>query len=128
MLRFLFIGLGGAIGALLRYGVSGLTHRFINGGFPWGTLMVNLIGSLMIGFLWGMFESVIVSQNIKLFCLIGLLGSFTTFSTFSLENFNLLRDGEYSLFAINIVGSFMLGILLVFVGYVVSRYAFNAIR
>ena len=128
MLRFLFIGLGGATGALLRYGVSGLTHRFLNGGFPWGTLTVNLIGSLLIGFLWGMFESVIVSENIKLFCFIGLLGSFTTFSTFSLENFNLLRDGEYSLFAINIVASFMLGILLVFIGYVVSRYAFNAIR
>jgi len=82
----------------------------------------------MIGFLWGMFESVMVSQNIKLFCLIGLLGSFTTFSTFSLENFNLLRDGEYSLFAINVLASFILGIILVFIGYVVSRYAFNTIR
>jgi len=128
MMRFFYIGIGGAIGALLRYGISGLTHRFLNSAFPWGTLSVNLIGSLIIGFLWGMFELVIVPQNIKLFCFIGILGSFTTFSTFSIENFNLLRDSEYNLFAINVLASFLLGLILVFAGYFLGRYIFNAVR
>ncbi len=128
MTRLLYIAAGGAIGALLRYSVSGVIHRFLSNGFPWGTLGVNLSGSLLIGFLWGMFESVIVSQNIRLMIFIGILGSFTTFSTFSLENFHLLRDGEYGMFALNVSLSFVLGIVLVFAGYFVSRYIFNMAR
>ena len=128
MLRLFYISLGGALGALLRYWVSGMAHRFLNSTFPWGTLSVNLTGSLLIGFFWGMFESMIVSQNIRLFCFIGLLGSFTTFSTFSLENFNLLREGEYSLFALNSIASFILSITLVFAGYFLSRYILSAMK
>ncbi|MBU1043042.1 MAG: fluoride efflux transporter CrcB [Candidatus Omnitrophica bacterium] len=128
MIKFFYIGIGGATGALLRYWISGFIQRFFNGGFPWGTLSVNLIGALIIGFLWGAFESVIVSQNIKLFCFIGVLGSFTTFSTFSIENFHLLRDGEYNFFAINVLASFILGMILVFAGYFLSRYLFSAVH
>jgi CrcB protein len=117
--------MGGVIGALLRYWMSGLTHRFLGSGFPWGTLSVNLIGSLIIGFSWGMLESVVVSQNIRLLFFIGVLGSFTTFSTFSLESFHLLRDGEYVLFSMNILMNFLFGIALVFVGYFISRYIAN---
>jgi len=128
MLRLFYIAIGGAAGAILRYWFSGVTHRIFNGGFPWGTLSVNLIGSLVIGFLWGIFESVVVSQNIRVLLFVGLLGSFTTFSTFSLESFHLIRDGEYSLFLMNIVFSFILGIVLVFAGYFVSQYVFSLIR
>jgi fluoride exporter len=109
MLRFFYIAFGGS-------------------SFPWGTLSVNLIGSFLIGFLWGMFESVIVSQNARILIFIGLLGSFTTFSTFSLESFHLVRDGEYGLFIANILSSFVLGILLVFAGYFLSRLLFNVAR
>jgi len=56
MLRLFYISVGGAVGALMRYWLSGVTQRIFNGGFPWGTLSVNLVGSLIIGFLWGMFE------------------------------------------------------------------------
>ena len=95
MLKLFCIASGGAIGALLRYVVSAFTHTILNADFPWGTLSVNLIGSLIIGSLWGLSETVLLSQNVRLFLLIGVLGSFTTFSSFTLENFTLLRDGEY---------------------------------
>ena len=128
MWRVLYIAVGGAVGAVMRYWFSGIAQRVFNGGFPWGTLSVNLTGSLMIGFLWGMFESIIVSQDVKIMIFIGLLGSFTTFSTFSLESFLLIRDGEYNLFLMNIALSFVLGIALVFVGYFLSQYLFTLIR
>lgn len=128
MLRFFYVGIGGAIGAVLRYCVSGITYRFLGGGFPWGTLSVNLIGSLLIGFLWGLFESVVVSQNIRLLLFIGILGSFTTFSTFSLENFHLLRDKEFGFFALNVTVNLLFGIILIFAGYFISRYIFSTTR
>ncbi|MCF7894986.1 MAG: fluoride efflux transporter CrcB, partial [Candidatus Omnitrophica bacterium] len=120
--------IGSTAGALLRYWLSGVTQRIFNGGFPWGTLSVNLVGSLAIGFLWGMFESIVVSQNMRVMIFIGLLGSFTTFSTFSLESFQLIRDGEYNLFLMNAIASFFLGITLVFSGYFLSQYLFYLIR
>ncbi|MBN1494080.1 MAG: fluoride efflux transporter CrcB [Candidatus Omnitrophica bacterium] len=128
MLRLFYIAFGGAAGSLLRYWASGLAHRIGGSSFPWGTLSVNLIGSFLIGFLWGMFESVIVPRNTRILIFIGLLGSFTTFSTFTLESFNLIRDGEYGLFLANIVSSFTLGIALVFAGYFLSRFLFNIAR
>lgn len=128
MLRLFYITVGGAVGALLRYWVSGLAHRAFGSSFPWGTLGVNLIGSLVIGFFWGMFESVVVSQNVRILIFIGVLGSFTTFSTFSLESFHLLREGEYNLFLMNVIASFLLGIALVFIGYFISQYLFALIR
>jgi len=125
MLRLVYIAVGGAAGALLRYWASGVAHRVWGSGFPWGTLSVNLIGSFIIGFLWGMFESMVVSQQARIFLFVGLLGSFTTFSTFSLESFHLIRDGEYGLFFVNIVSSFILGIAFVFAGYFLSRFLLN---
>ena len=121
MLKLLNIAFGGAIGAVLRYWVSGLSCKVFSGGFPWGTLIVNLIGSFIIGLIWGLLEIVTISQNIRLFIFIGLLGSFTTFSTFSLENFNLIQDGEYWLVLCNIAISVVLGVGLVFLGFFLSR-------
>ena len=125
MLRLIYIAAGGATGALLRYWTSGVVHKVWGSGFPWGTLSVNLFGSFIIGFLWGMFELMVVSQQTRVFLFIGLLGSFTTFSTFSLESFHLIRDGEYGLLFVNILSSFILGIVLVFAGYFLSRFLVN---
>jgi fluoride exporter len=120
-MRLVLIGIGGAIGAMSRYVVSGLDFKYSYGALPIGTLVVNLSGSLIIGFLWGLFEAVNVSSNIRMFVFIGILGGFTTFSSFALENFNLLRDGERNAVIFNIALSNLLGIFLVYVGYVFAK-------
>ena len=128
MLKFFNIAVGGAAGALFRYWISGLTYRFFSGGFPWGTLAVNLIGSLAIGLIWGISEAVVISQNIKVLIFIGVLGSFTTFSTFSLENFHLLRDREYFFVFGNIMVSMILGVMLVFAGFFMSKVILGILK
>ena len=127
-MKIFCIMLGGALGSLLRYCVSGLSYRYLPAVFPWGTLAVNLIGSLLIGFLWGIFEVVVISQNIRLLIFIGLLGAFTSFSSFSLESFNLLQDGEYGFFFLNFLATVIVGIGLVFLGYFASRFILNILR
>lgn len=128
MLNLFFIGIGGAIGAVLRYIVSGLDYKFSNGVFPISTLVINLAGSFIIGFLWGLFEVFVVSPTLRMFIFIGILGGFTTFSTFALENFNLIRDGEMSIAITNIVLSNLLGIALVFIGYGIARFLVNVAK
>ncbi len=125
MLRLFVIGFGGAIGAILRYAVGGVSSRFSNGVFPVSTLVVNVTGSLAIGFLWGFFDRFEIAPGIRSFLLIGFLGAYTTFSTFSLETFNLMRDGEYRIALINVVLSVSAGIVAVFAGYVASKILMN---
>lgn len=121
MLRFFIIGLGGAIGTLLRYYMGGLDYRFSSGVFPVSTLVVNVTGSFVIGFLWGVVDRFVISPDVRLFIFIGVLGGYTTFSTFSLETFNLMRDGEYRIAAVNVALSVILSIIAVFAGYIISR-------
>lgn len=128
MTKFILLAAGGAIGTVLRYSLSGLTYRAFNGIFPWGTLAVNLAGSFIIGLLWGLFEIETISSNVRNFVFIGILGGFTTFSTFALESFNLFRDGEVKLALTNLLVSNVFGILLVFAGFLTARYIINIIR
>ncbi len=121
MQKFLLIAAGGATGALLRYTISGFVHRFIDAGFPWGTLSVNVLGALVIGFLWGVFEEGSIPPNFRLFFLVGLLGSLTTFSTYSLESFNLFREGEFKLALSNIFANNLLSLLGVLLGFTLAR-------
>jgi len=125
MLRFFVIALGGAIGTLLRYIAGGLDYRFSSGIFSISTLVVNVTGSLAIGFLWGIVDRFTVSPNVRLFVFIGILGGYTTFSTFSLETFNLMRDGEYRIALMNVILSIILSIGAVFLGYFVSKTLLN---
>ncbi|MFB3918973.1 MAG: fluoride efflux transporter CrcB [Candidatus Velamenicoccus archaeovorus] len=120
-MKFFLIGLGGAIGTVLRYIISGLDYKYSYGIFPISTLVVNLAGSFAIGFLWGLFEVVAISPQVRMFIFIGVLGGFTTFSTFALENFNLFRDGEHPIALLNILVSNLCGIFLVFAGYALAR-------
>ena len=119
--KLLFICGGGAGGALLRYLVSGFVYRHVSGVFPWGTLVVNLIGSFAIGFLWVAFDSIVSLEGSRDLLLTGMLGAFTTFSTFNLENFHLLRDGEYGMTLVNVGLSNGAGIAFVFVGFLACR-------
>lgn len=128
VIKIIFIGIGGAIGTVLRHIVCGLDYKFSNGVFPFGTLVVNLSGSLIIGFLWGLFEQVTVSSHIRMFVFMGILGGFTTFSTFALENFNLFRDGEKNIAFFNILLSNLGGITFVFIGYALSKLFINFMK
>jgi len=125
--RLLFVAFGGAIGAVFRYGVSGFSHRILGTAFPWGTLAVNLIGSFIIGFLWGIRERTILSTDFKSFIFIGVLGSFTTFSSFSLETINLFRNGEIKFALINILATNLFGITLAILGFLLSQFIFVTI-
>ncbi len=121
-MKILLLASGGAIGTILRYYLSGLAYRGSSGMFPWGTLAVNLGGSLVIGFLWGLFEAKGMSPQMRNFIFIGILGGFTTFSTFALESFNLIRDGEIRIALANIIVSNLFGMILVFAGFISARH------
>ena len=118
----LLVGSGGVVGALLRYGLSGLVHRQLNlSAFPYGTLTVNLIGCLLIGGFAGLSESrQLFGPELRMFVLIGLLGSFTTFSTFGYETFAMLRDAEYLSAVTNTGMHVILGLIFVWAGYTLT--------
>ena len=125
MIKLVYLMLGGAAGTVLRYWVSGLPHKIYDGAFPWGTLVVNLAGSLLIGFFWGLLGRENIAANVRTFLFIGLFGSFTTFSTFAFESLNLIRDGNIKFAVINMLVSNIFGVLLVFAGFMISRMLLN---
>lgn len=118
------VGVGGFIGALARYGLSGYVHRqFPDGDFPYGTLVVNLLGCLLIGILAGLAEQrQLFGAEVRTFLLIGVLGGFTTYSTFGFETFAMLRDAEFIPAALNVVVHVMAGLALVWLGYGIATW------
>jgi fluoride exporter len=123
VLKLVVIAAGGAVGALTRYGIGGLVQQALKTvSFPAGTMAVNLAGCLLIGFGGGLIESrQFFSPEMRAFIFIGFLGSFTTFSTFGLESFNLARDGQWLLAAANVGVSVTVGIAAVLVGSMLSK-------
>ncbi len=121
MLNFLAIMAGGSIGALCRHGLFLLIQRFSGPVFPAGTLAVNLLGSLCIGFLWSVFDKAPFTHEWRLFIFTGLLGSFTTFSTFTLETTQLIQVGAWKTALLYVTVSNVLGIAAVFIGYILFR-------
>lgn len=128
MVKIFYILAGGALGALSRYAVSGLSHRLVETTFPVGTLVVNLLGSFVIGLLFGLLELSNVSSNVRSFLFIGILGSFTTFSSYTLETLNLFRDGEMKAGILNLFYNNVLGLMLVFLGFLSARMLIQYIR
>jgi len=118
---------GGALGTLARYLASGLAHRMTGSLFPVGTLLVNSVGSLLIGIAWALWEQSSVPSYIRLFVLVGFFGGFTTFSSFSLETMNLIRDNEIKMALFNILANNILSVLLVFGGFFLTRLLINTI-
>lgn len=127
MFKYLLIGFGGAIGSVVRYCVCGMDYKFSKGIFPVSTFVVNVTGSFLIGLFWGIFDRFAVSPAIRLFIFIGFLGGYTTFSTFSLENFHLIRDGEFRIAFVNIVVSNVAALVSVFAGYLAARGLLNLV-
>jgi fluoride exporter len=122
MYRIALIGAAGLAGTLARYWISGWADERWGTSFPIGTLMVNLTGCLAIGFLFqATQEKYLVDPVTRTAILIGLLGGFTTFSSFGIQTFNMLRDGEIFLATLNVVVSNVGGMILVWAGYALSR-------
>lgn len=119
MEKLAYIAIGGGVGAVLRYLISGWGQRVVGpAGFPTGTLLVNLLGCLAIGALVSYFAGPHrVREELRLGLLIGVLGGFTTFSTFAYETLALLEDGQRMRAALNIVLSNVLGLAGVWSGY-----------
>jgi len=121
--QLFLVGLGGFVGAGARFIVSGLVHRIIpQATFPHGTLVVNLLGCLAIGILGGLMEiRQVLDPAQRIFLVIGVLGSFTTFSTFAFETLSLAHSADVLKVGINVAGHVIGGLLIAWVGYVLVQ-------
>ena len=125
MRAVLLIALGSALGGVSRYWVSGLVAERVGETFPWGTLVVNIVGSAIIGVLAAFGDSARVGlpAEARLFLMVGVLGGFTTFSSFSLQTLRLMQDGDWMRAAVNVLLSVALCLIAVAAGYRLARLA-----
>ena len=114
--NLLLVGLGGAAGSIARYGTSIISQKYLSNFLPYGTLIANLIGSFLIGVFLA-YELENPSLNFKLLFIAGFCGGFTTFSTFTYENLSYLQTGQISMFLLYGLGSIILGLSAVFLGF-----------
>ncbi|MCW8908500.1 MAG: fluoride efflux transporter CrcB [Sedimenticola sp.] len=122
MSQVLTIAAGGAVGAVMRYWVSTGVYLTLGRGFPYGTLVVNVLGSLVMGFLYILFlERMSVSPEWRAALLVGFLGAFTTFSTFSIETLNLIEQADYMKAGLNMLVSVLACLLACWVGVIMGR-------
>ena len=117
-MRYLAVAFGGAVGSLLRYSISNyLYSRMRSPSLPYATILINIVGSLLIGMLTQLFDArVSVSPAVRVGVIAGFLGGFTTFSSFSLETYTLIQEGAWGMVLLNTIGSVVLGILACFAG------------
>jgi CrcB protein len=127
LLKLLLIAVGGAAGAVLRYAVAGWAQRLTDGSFPLGTLAVNVSGCFAIGLAGAFFAGPqLVREEYRAALLVGLLGAFTTFSTYGWESFSLINAGQFRQAALNVVVSNIAGLAAVWLGYRLSEQWFGA--
>ncbi|NPA95514.1 MAG: fluoride efflux transporter CrcB [Thermodesulfobacteria bacterium] len=118
----LFIGLGGFVGAISRYLAASFVHRFLNVGFPYGTLFVNVTGSFFLCFFLPLsLEVYQIPASLRAAITVGFCGAFTTFSTFSFETLSLLQDGYHSAAFFNVFGNLFLCLFAGWLGFALSR-------
>jgi fluoride exporter len=130
MIAYLCIALGGALGTTARYWLSGLVAHAIGETFPWGTLIINVTGSFVIGFfgaLTGPDGRVFVGSTARQFVMTGMCGGYTTFSSFSLQTLNLMNDGDWFRAGANIGFSVLLCMIAVWAGVLLAG-SINAMR
>jgi CrcB protein len=127
---YLWIAAGGALGSVARYACSSLIAGWFGQTFPLGTLVINVLGSFVIGFFAGLTGPdgrMMVSGDIRQFVMVGICGGYTTFSSFSYQTLTLAQDGEYVRAGVNVVASVVLCLAAVWLGFV-SAAAINAVR
>lgn len=130
MITYLWIALGGALGSVARYACSSLMAATVGETFPWGTMLVNVVGSFVIGFfaaLTGPDGRMIVPPDIRQFVLVGLCGGYTTFSSFSLQTLGLVRDGDMVRAGANVAMSVGFCLISVWLGAVAAA-AINQLK
>ena len=123
MAAYLWIAVGSALGGVARYWCSGVAARFMGETFPWGTIIVNVVGCFIIGFfatLTGPDGRVFSDTLTRQFVMIGILGGYTTFSSFSIQTLNLVQDGEWWLAGANIALSVVACLVAVWLGFVLA--------
>lgn len=122
MKNYIVIFMGAGIGGSLRYFISTFFYKILPILFPFGTLAVNVIGSFALGIIiFGLDEKDLISPLMKLFLGVGFCGGFTTFSTFSYETFNLMKDSEFLLAGINVLLNVVVSFAGIYLGYLISR-------
>jgi CrcB protein len=121
--NYLFVFFGGGIGAAARYWLSGIIPRFAGSGFPYGIFAINIIGCFLIGFMMTAFEDrFLVTPALRIFLTIGILGGFTTFSSFSYETISLLRDAEILKASLYVIGSVSLCLFGTYLGSALGKF------
>jgi fluoride exporter len=121
-MHWLLVAIGGALGAMARFGLTDVVQRLLPHRFPYGTLVVNLTGCLIFGVIAAMSEfRAPLSIETRTFLLVGVLGGFTTFSSFGYETFLLLRDGHGALAVLNVSGQVLIGTAAVWAGWTLAR-------
>lgn len=117
MYNLLIIGLGGALGALLRFGITDLMARAVGRGFPYGTLTVNVLGSLIMGCVFVLVQQeVLNANNWRPFIMVGMLGALTTFSSFSLDSLLLMEQGQWLKAMLNVSLNVVCCIMVTYLG------------
>jgi len=127
---YLSIAAGSALGGMGRYWCSGVAARMFGETFPWGTLLVNVTGSFLIGFfatLTGPDGRIFAGSTTRQFVMLGVFGGFTTFSSFSLQTLNLVQDGELLHASSNVIGSIVLCLVAVWLGHILAL-SINAMK
>jgi CrcB protein len=122
-MNYLWVAIGGALGSVARYWCSGVVAHWFGESFPWGTIIVNVVGSFVIGLfatLTGADGRWFVSSEARVFVMVGICGGYTTFSSFSLQTLSLAREGEWLSVGMNIVLSVTLCLLFVWIGHAVA--------
>ena len=121
-MKYLLLSLGAIFGAMSRYLLSGAISKNVNSLFPYGTLVVNIVGAFVFGILFSLLEDFTIPSDLKVFLFVGFLGSFTTFSSYIFEIFSMLKEGEYKLSILYFLYSNVISLLMFVGGYIIIKY------